>query len=116
MGATTATAAAAAEEFPVPARPHPITQGYHIPFGSSPSLRRPYTPHANTNRTLYGSIHLSRARLSNERNTTGIAGYLEFSVENYVMCFVVLLLFYHVGAGRLYTIKTMSKDVRTFSL
>ena len=28
------------EEFPVPARPHPITQGYHIiPFGSSPSLR-----------------------------------------------------------------------------
>ena len=28
-----------AEEFPVPARPHPITQGYHIPFGSSPSLR-----------------------------------------------------------------------------
>ena len=29
-------AAAATEEFPVPARPHPITQGYHIPFGSSP--------------------------------------------------------------------------------
>ena len=34
-----ATTTAAAEEFPVPARPHPITQGYHIPFGSSPSLR-----------------------------------------------------------------------------
>ena len=34
------TTAAAAEEFPIPARPHPITQGYHIPFGSSPSLRR----------------------------------------------------------------------------
>ena len=29
------TAATAAEEFPVPARPHPTTQGYHIPFGSS---------------------------------------------------------------------------------
>ena len=28
-----------AEEFPVPARPHPITQGYHIPFGSLPLLR-----------------------------------------------------------------------------
>ena len=38
-GAATAAAATAAEEFPVPARPHPITQGYHIPFGSSPSLR-----------------------------------------------------------------------------
>ena len=37
--ATTAAATTAAEEFPVPARPHPITQGYHIPFGSSPSLR-----------------------------------------------------------------------------
>ena len=34
-----AAATTAAEEFPVPARPHPITQGYHIPFGSSPSLR-----------------------------------------------------------------------------
>ena len=32
-------AAATAEEFPIPARPHPITQGYHIPFESSPSLR-----------------------------------------------------------------------------
>ena len=30
---------AATEEFPDPARPHPIPQGYHIPFGSSPSLR-----------------------------------------------------------------------------
>ena len=35
-------AATAAEEFPVPARPHPITQGYHILFGSRPSLRHPY--------------------------------------------------------------------------
>ena len=32
------TTATTAEEFPVPARPHPITQGYHIPFGSRPSL------------------------------------------------------------------------------
>ena len=44
LGVATTTAAAttatAAEEFPVPARPHPITQGYHIPFGSSPSLRQ----------------------------------------------------------------------------
>ena len=38
LGVATA-ATTAAEEFPVPARPHPITQGYHIPFGSSPSLR-----------------------------------------------------------------------------
>ena len=30
---------AVAGEFPVPAVPHPITQGYHIPFGCSPSLR-----------------------------------------------------------------------------
>ena len=30
------TAVAAAEEFPVPARRYPITQRYHIPFGSSP--------------------------------------------------------------------------------
>ena len=34
-----ATTTAASEEFPVPARPHPITQGYHIQFRSSPSLR-----------------------------------------------------------------------------
>ena len=40
MATTTAAATTAAEEFPVPARPHPITQGYHIPFGSSPSLRQ----------------------------------------------------------------------------
>ena len=36
-GATAAaTTTTTAEEFPVPARPHPITQGYHIPFGFSP--------------------------------------------------------------------------------
>ena len=40
LGVATTAATAAAEEFPVPARPHPITQGYHIPFGSRPSLRR----------------------------------------------------------------------------
>ena len=39
VATTTAATTATAEEFPVPARPHPITQGYHIPFGSSPSLR-----------------------------------------------------------------------------
>ena len=40
VATTTATAAAtAAEEFPDLARPHPITQGYHILLGSSPSLR-----------------------------------------------------------------------------
>ena len=36
LGVATTTAAATAEEFPVPARPHPITQGHHIPFGSPP--------------------------------------------------------------------------------
>ena len=39
VATTAAATTATAEEFPIPARPHPIMQGYHIPFGSSPSLR-----------------------------------------------------------------------------
>ena len=38
--AATATATAAAEKNPVPARPHPITQAYHIPFGSPLTPKR----------------------------------------------------------------------------